>query len=535
LNQLNYFEPLKAEQDSESRQYAEDGTVDLLLKLKEKGKNSIGLNGGISGLSGTFIGLNYETNNFLGLGETLSVQANVGDLSRTISFGFTEPYLRDKPISVGAQVFATKYDFNPSKSQSTTGATGNLSAAQQSLLTNYNQSTTGLTLTASEPLRHLWARTGVTRIGLSYSLSRSSVTAFNQNTTNVFQSLAFRSGVAGQNQLSGIISSVVTPSFSFSSLDRAVGPHNGKDFNVSMQVAGVGGNVKFISPIASYRQFFPMKGLKINREGHNVLGYRIQLAHTTGFGGEVAPPTHRFYSGGEQDLRGFDTRSVGPYTFIPNNVQFTLTNPDGTSVPLNAANPALGNVVIPLPIYRMVSIGGDTQLVTNLEYRIPIVNQVTFAFFTDFGMTFDAQPGQLRQSTAGNSLISGAQYGCPTIVNGACFGGSSVKFPEILPIVPGTNYVPRMSNGAELQVILPIVNAPFRIFYAYNPLRLYEDVPQKLAVPNSGPNNVNVFKSYFPTSGAGQFSYQQALQFYGADYILREPRKTFRLTVSTTF
>ena len=32
--------------------------------------------------------------------------------------------------------------------------------------------------------------------------------------------------------------------------------------------------------------------------------------------------------------------------------------------------------------------------------------------------------------------------------------------------------MPRMSNGAELQVILPIVNAPFRIFYAYNSLRL---------------------------------------------------------------
>jgi outer membrane protein insertion porin family len=535
LNQLNYFDTLKVEQDSESRQNAQDGTVDLLLKLHEKGKNSIGLNGGISGLSGTFIGLNYETNNFLGLGETLSVQANVGDLSRQISFGFTEPYLRDKPISVGAQVFAQKYDFNPSKSQSTTGATGNLSQAQQSLLTNYNTSTTGLTLTASEPLRHLWAKTGVTRIGLSYSLSRSTVTAFNQNTTNVFQSLAFRSGVAGQNQLNGIITSVVTPSFTFSSLDRAVGPHHGKDFNVALQVAGVGGNVKYITPIASYRQFFPMKGLKMNREGHNVLGYRIQLSHITGFGGEVAPPTHRFYSGGEQDLRGFDTRSVGPYTFIPNKVDFTLTNPDGTAVPLNPANPALGNVVIPLPIYRMVSIGGDTQLITNLEYRIPIVSQVTFAFFTDFGMTFDAQPGQLRQSTAGNSLVSGAQYGCPTIVNGACFGGSSVKFPLVLPIVPGTNFVPRMSNGAELQVILPIVNAPFRIFYAYNPLRLYETVPQKLAVPNSGPDNVNTFKGYFPTNGSGQFSYQEALQFYGANYILREPRKTFRLTVSTTF
>jgi outer membrane protein insertion porin family len=468
------------------------------------------------------------------LGETLSVVANIGDLSRNLSFGFTEPYLRDKPISLGAQIFASKYDFNPSKSQSPTGAApGNLTTAQQSLLTNYNQSTTGLTVTSSEPLRHLFSRTGVTRIGLSYSLSRSSVTTFNSNTTNVFQSLAFRSGVAGQNQLTGIITSVVTPSFSFSSLDRAVGPHRGKDFNVSMQVAGVGGNVKYISPIASYRQFFPMKGLKVNNEGHNVLGYRIQLAHTQGFGGEVAPPTHRLYEGGESDIRGFDPRSISPYTFVPNKVQFILTNPDGTSVPRDPSNPPLGPIQIPLPIYRMVSIGGDTALTATLEYRIPIVNQVTFAFFTDFGMDFDSLQGQLRQSSAGLSLLNGAQYGCPTIINGACFGGSAVKFPDTLAIVPGTNYVPRMSNGAELQVILPIVNAPFRIYYAYNPLRLYKDIPQKLAVPNTGPGNT--FQSYFPDSGAGQFSYQQALQFYGADYILREPRKTFRLTVSTTF
>ena len=125
LNQLNYFETLKADQDVETRQNADDGTVDLLLKLKEKGKNSIGVNGGISGLSGSFVGLNYSTNNFLGLGETLSVQANIGDLSRNLSFGFTEPYLRNKPVSLGLQVFTQKYDFNPAKAY---GPTGNLSA-----------------------------------------------------------------------------------------------------------------------------------------------------------------------------------------------------------------------------------------------------------------------------------------------------------------------------------------------------------------------------------------------------------------------
>jgi len=540
LNQLNYFEALKVEQDSENRINDEDGTVDLLLKLKEKGKNSIGLNGGISGASGTFIGLNYETNNFLGLGETLSLQANIGDLSRNLSFGFTEPYLRNKPISVGFQVFTSKTDFNPAKSYSiaNSGASANLTNAQSSLLTNYNQSSTGLTVTASEPLRHLFARTGVTRVGVSYSLSRSSLTTFNDNTRNVFQSLAFRSGVQSSNQLSGIITSVITPSFTFSSLDRAVGPHTGKDFNLAVQVAGAGGNVKYYSPQMSYRQFFPMKGVRINREGHNVLGYRVQLVHVAGFGGEVAPPQNRVYSGGESDVRGFDVRSSAPYTFIPTRTLFNLTNPDGTTVPRDPTNPSLGNVQIPLPIYRLVSIGGDTSLTSNVEYRIPIVNQVTFAFFTDFGLTFNLQDSQLRQSVAGQSLLTSPSYGCPRVVNGACFGGQQINFPFLLKTVPGTNLVPRMSNGAELQVVLPIVNAPFRIFYAYNPLRLYKDIPQALALPNSPCTPAAptaCFRALFPSTSAGDFSYAQAVQFYGANYTLREPRKTFRLSVSTTF
>src|SRR6201998_383736 len=112
LNQLDYFDPLKVDQDSETHQNAENGTVDLLLKVKEKGKNSIGLNGGVSGLGGSFLGLNYQTNNFLGLGETLTLQGNVGDVSRNVRFGFNEPYLRNRPLNVGFQIFNSKYDYN---------------------------------------------------------------------------------------------------------------------------------------------------------------------------------------------------------------------------------------------------------------------------------------------------------------------------------------------------------------------------------------------------------------------------------------
>jgi len=533
LNQLNYFEVLKADQDVETRQNTDTGTVDLLLKLREKGKNSIGLNGGVSGQSGSFIGLNYETNNFLGFGETLSVNANIGDLSRVLSFGFNEPYLRNKPVSLGIQVFDRKSDFNPAKSAAIAGGqSANLTNAQQSLLNNYNQSSKGLTISTGTPLRKLFRRSGVARVGLSYSLSRSGITTFNQNTLNVFQTLAFRSGIAGQSQLSGIITSVLSPSFSISTLDRGVGPHSGKDLNISFQVAGIGGNTKYYQPTISYRQFFPMKGLKVNREGHNVLGYRVQFVNVAGFGGEVAPPFNRIYGGGENDVRGFDVRSSSPYTFIPTKVMFNLTNPDGTTVPRDPTNSALGTIQIPLPVYRLSAIGGDTSLTTNLEYRIPIVNQVTFAFFTDFGLTGNVEASQLRESVLGQSILNAPAYGCPQFVNGSCTGGQQVTFPLRLQTVPGTNFVPRMSNGAELQVILPIVNAPFRIFYAYNPLRLYRDLPQRLTV------SPQEFQSFFPFASApyaADFTYQQALQFYGADYILREPRKTFRFTVSTTF
>jgi outer membrane protein insertion porin family len=142
----------------------------------------------------------------------------------------------------------------------------------------------------------------------------------------------------------------------------------------------------------------------------------------------------------------------------------------------------------------------------------------------------------------GISALNAPLYGCPNLVNGNCVGGTQVSFPLYLKTVPGTNYVPRMSNGAEISFILPIVNAPFRIFYAYNPLRLYKELPQASVLPNicppTQPNCGATFKGLFPFAnapGAAAFSYQEAVQFYGANYVLREPRKTFRFTVATTF
>ena len=71
--------------------------MDITLKVKERGKNSIQLNGGVSGIAGSFMGFSYSTNNFLGLGETLSLNAQLGTCRTDVTFGFTEPYFLDTP------------------------------------------------------------------------------------------------------------------------------------------------------------------------------------------------------------------------------------------------------------------------------------------------------------------------------------------------------------------------------------------------------------------------------------------------------
>ena len=117
LNQLNYFDTIKPE-NAELKRNPKEGTVDILLKVKEKGKQSISLTGGVSGLAGPFVGATYQTNNFLGLGETLTLSANIGELQSGDTFGFTEPYLFDRPISTGFTVFGSKFDYNEARQES---------------------------------------------------------------------------------------------------------------------------------------------------------------------------------------------------------------------------------------------------------------------------------------------------------------------------------------------------------------------------------------------------------------------------------
>jgi len=531
LNQLSYFNPLKVDQDSETQQDAENGTVNLLLNVKEKGKNSIGLNGGFSGLSGAFVGLNYQTNNFLGLGESLNLQAALGNLQRNFTFGMTIPYVENHPLSVGFQLFNQKTDYNAYKNPlSVAGLTGknqNFDTAQQSFVQNYDQGKTGLSLSVRYPIPRTFKQ-----IGATYTFSRSNVQAFSSATTNLFQYLNFRHGTTGQSALKGIYTSQVSLSYSYSNIGNPYRPRTGQSLNVVLQASGLGGNVSSISPLLEYKFFKPIHGLHFDPEGRNVFGYRLQASYIQGIAGLVASPFDRFYAGGENDVRGFDVRTSSPYGLVPTKVLYNLTNADGSLVPRDPTNPTLGPVIVPLPVYSVAPLGGDTQITNNIEYRIPVAGPVDFSFFADFGLSMALNHSQLQLNPQANSNLNGALYGCPQLVNGTCQGGitwteaqGGAPFPSRLGALAGTNIILRDSVGPQITAMLPIINAPVRIYFAFNPNRLHMNEDSHLIFN----------RSMFPAGGAGDFTFKEASANYGAKYSFFEPRKTMRVTVSTSF
>jgi outer membrane protein insertion porin family len=500
LNQLGYFEPLKAEEAADIKRDTKTDTVDITLKVKERGKNSIQLNGGVSGIAGSFIGASYATNNFLGLGETLSLSSQLGTRIRQVQFGFTEPYLFDKPIQSGFTLYTTRFDYNQAREASVLSGTNLIplfnSLGQNNLL-NYISNGYGGTVFATYPLKRSFARVGIT-----YGYDISSIRTLTDAAGTYFNYIDFQ-GVGGPNQLSGIRTSKITPSYTYNSVNHPITPTAGKSFFISTGFAGFGGNVNTLEPTLDAKYF--RRGFK---NGH-VIGMHVLARFLTGYGGKVAPPFSRYYMGGENDIRGFDIWGISPIVFLPNTATIPVLNVDGT--PRQQKQIVNGvtqftPVTMTIPSYQLTFPGGDTSVVTNFEYRIPIVGPVVLALFGDAGIDKLALPGQLRLNPGRIDQLN-AQF--PQ----AGFGGNAY-------IAPGTQKI-RASTGLELQVLMPVVNAPFRLYWAYNPsiFRGYLQAP------------IVADRSSFPNEA----TYQHAISSIGAPIPFFERHSTFRFSVGRTF
>lgn len=571
VNQTQYFDPIDKDQDVETRVDEEQGDVDVNVKVREKGRQQISFNGSAGGLGGSSFGLEYSTNNLAGRGEILSFQVGVGNRQQSLQFTYQEPYFRDRPISVGFSVFASRYKFF---------GEGTFLTQNQDLLDDltfdplaqitvdesnlFTQNTYGANVFLTAPLSELFFKkrrfTQFSRVGLTYQLSSTTISDPPVNETG---DPASRIPVI--YAVPNIITSRITGSFVYDTRQPAangIDTLSGSQLSASLAFSGLGGDVRTYSPSISYSKFIPIRRKK--SKSPEVFAFRI-LAGTMGswsisdairnansiaYVGGV-PAYERFYLGSENDIRGYNSRSIGPVapfeTYITSRNVSVATNPSGQPLTPPAGfpegSPILGEIATlgnltgfdganPALFSRTVRfIGGDTQLLGNFEYRIPIFGPATLAVYADVGTVFNLRktgtqvinsefldddrligPGRLTalslinapalESIFGsvlyynnrvltktefrNLFCGGNRFGCPTslpagidqfYLRGEVQQNSLLKVDDAV-FTEFTNF--KSSVGLELRVQVPIVNVPFRLIYYYNPnakLGVTEELP----------------------------------------------------------
>lgn len=555
LNQTSYFDPIDKDQDVEIRTDEEQGDVDLVIKVREKGRQQVSLNGGISGIGGSFFGLEYSTNNLLGRGEVVSFQFGIGNRQQNFQLTFQEPYFKDRPIAVGFSLFATRYKFfgdgtyltqnNDLVTDILTNPFSTLTVDDSNLFT---QSTYGASVFATAPLSELFFRkrrfTQFSRVGLTYQFSATSITE-----PEVNQQGDVTTAIPVIYSQPNIITSRITGSFVYDSRQPAangIDTLRGSQLSASFAFSGLGGDVRTYQPSVSFTSFIPVRRKK--SKNAEVFGFRIiagtigsfatsdkiKNANSLAFVGGV-PIYERYFLGSEYDIRGYNTRSIGPIApfdsyittqnvTVANNISGTpntITGLDqrtldelialGTLTGAGGANP--GNYT---SSYRFI--GGDTQLLGNFEYRIPIFGPASIALFADVGSVFNLRktgtqsinsnfladdrflgPGVVTALVARNNpninnfgsifLINGRPltttefrqycfinpFGCPTsptrsiqqiFFRGDAQTNSLIRIDDAAFSKIGDF---RSSVGVEFRVQVPIVNVPFRLIYYYNP------------------------------------------------------------------
>src|SRR5438552_7552808 len=234
----------------------------------------------MSEFEGCFGQASFQTSNFLGRGESLTVSMSAGSRAQNYSLAFTEPFLFDRNITGGFNIFRQDVRY----------------------IGQFTQRTAGAVVSLGLPL------SGLSRMLLTYSYQRVRVTEINelyQDPTVLARNPFLRDSLLVGQGGERIISKVV-PSYVYNTVDQPIFPTTGKRFTASMDLAGLGGNTNFYKPL--------IEGVAYLKHGSRLtLGVRGQAEYIHSFSGSAELPIfEKLFQGGEYSVRGFDIRSVGP-------------------------------------------------------------------------------------------------------------------------------------------------------------------------------------------------------------------------------
>ena len=283
LNQLGYFKPLEGpgKDVSIDKTPNKDSQVDVKMKLEEQNRNQLTFGAGVSQFEGFFGQLSFQTSNFLGRGESFTVSAQSGSRAQNYSVAFTEPFLFDRNITGGANLFKQDVRY----------------------IGQFTQKTAGGVLTFGFPLGN-----GFTRMFTNYSYERVRVTEVSSAyqdpillARNPFLRDSLLIGQAGERVISK-----VTPTLQYNSVDQPIFPTTGKRLMLSTDLAGLGGNTKYAKPTLEAVGFF-------RQNNRMSFGMRGQLEYIRNLSSDRELPIfEKLFLGGEYSVRGYDLRTIGP-------------------------------------------------------------------------------------------------------------------------------------------------------------------------------------------------------------------------------
>jgi outer membrane protein insertion porin family len=472
--------------------------IDITVRMPKRSDDCLRLTGGFSGDAGSFVRATALASDVRHTGGTFSVSLEQSERLRALQAGFAKKSLFGMPIEGGVTIYGQRFKYNQGRDSSLFAFQPAIQEFQSFWpddLVKYVEHSYGAMLFARYRLRES------SSFGISYGFDVSDIRPLTAGTNDYFHSIGFMNS-SGPVSLTGIRTSKVTPSFTYNTVDNAVRPAHGVAVLVSTALAGLGGNVRTVEPVVDAK-FFSRGVLR-----KHVIGLHLRGSMIVGYGGREAPPFDRYYAGGENEIRGFDSWSISPVIALQSVAAINQLNPDGSqrfqNVLVNGVKITIP-VLLSIPIYRVVSPGGDTKVVANVEYRIPLCGPFTLVLFNDAGLNRLTFVNQLRPVARIDDLS--AMFPQAGFTDNVIAAGATEKI--------------RMSTGVELQIFLKRVNAPLRFYWAYNPLIVQGYLEPPIGFDRSTFPNVPTFS--------------EALGQYGTPREIQERRNMFRFSIGRTF
>lgn len=252
--------------------------VDIVTEVKEMNRQMINFNVGYSGYQGLFVSLGYSTQNFLGMGEQLSINFLHGTRSKDYQFAFTEPYLFNLPANFGFDVFRTH-----------TNIPGYPERKDE-----------GFTLSSSWRFWKYWG----TSISYGLQFTETQIPTTESETGEIVPSPYYSIWYyPGKRNIS-----YISPTIQYTTVDSPIFPSSGVKYLLNYRFSGgpLGGDIYMHKVKLEFVKFQPLWR-------RHTLGFHLVYQGLKTFGGKNDYPYYeRFILGGEQSIRGYDYWRIGP-------------------------------------------------------------------------------------------------------------------------------------------------------------------------------------------------------------------------------